>query len=420
MTEGSEPQGEPAPNHPSALPEHLAENLDALARDLQEIEALAAAALDDSPITEEQVASVESQPTHLTYEQLSSHNAQRRRELGWGEPDLRALLTVDQRTALSRWSRQDRLEWTAEDLVILGLSGALSIISSVYDTQTDALVRRGIGWLKSAPLLRRWEAEAARLPIDYTGRHFGGPAHRVRSSGHDVMRFADALKQVRTGVFRGVRWEDGQKIVEEVSSTPFGNPFREASDAPEAIALTLKHWAADIVTPMSLPLPGWTLLYEMPNRDLRKFAHDAYSGVAPGEGMNLRSGLVSPSLGVLANELLIRTHVHLQAYEDTGSTELDSQRLLKRTEMLLAGHALGSAAGLTKAAVKAAAHDPFAVRHVNLPALMRTGSLALDLRSRRDDLDRELPVTWTSLAQEELAGLDETELWTLAELLEDS
>lgn len=48
----------------------------------------------------------------------------------------------------------------------------------------------------------------------------------------------------------------------------------------EALTLWGKHLAADVVTPMSLPLPWWTLLYERPERDLRKFAYDAYSGSA--------------------------------------------------------------------------------------------------------------------------------------------
>lgn len=37
----------------------------------------------------------------------------------------------------------------------------------------------------------------------------------------------------------------------------------------EALTLWGKHLAADVVTPMSLPLPWWTLLYERPERDLR-------------------------------------------------------------------------------------------------------------------------------------------------------
>ena len=40
--------------------------------------------------------------------------------------------------------------------------------------------------------------------------------------------------------------------------------------------LWLKHLAADLVTPMSLPLPGMTFLYQLDNRAIRKFAHALY------------------------------------------------------------------------------------------------------------------------------------------------
>jgi hypothetical protein len=60
-----------------------------------------------------------------------------------------------------------------------------------------------------------------------------------------------------------------------------------------------KHLVADVVTPMSLPVPWWALLYELPWRELRKFAHDAYGGSAFGEGRYVRSGLLAPPLAVL-------------------------------------------------------------------------------------------------------------------------
>lgn len=45
--------------------------------------------------------------------------------------------------------------------------------------------------------------------------------------------------------------------------------------------LWVKHLAADVVTPMSLPLAGFTLLYELDNDRIRKFAHAAYRGERP-------------------------------------------------------------------------------------------------------------------------------------------
>lgn len=42
-------------------------------------------------------------------------------------------------------------------------------------------------------------------------------------------------------------------------------------------------------TPMSLPVPGFSLLYESNSQAINKFARHAYAGIRPGEGPNLRS-----------------------------------------------------------------------------------------------------------------------------------
>ena len=89
----------------------------------------------------------------------------------------------------------------------------------------------------------------------------------------------------------------------------------------EALTLWMKHLVANFVTPISLPIPGWTKLYELPSRDLRKFAHDVYSGPNWGDGVNLRSFATSPLLSVIATETIVRTAVHGTAFLDTGSAD---------------------------------------------------------------------------------------------------
>lgn len=181
-------------------------------------------------------------------------------------------------------------------------------------------------------------------------------------------------------------WEDGQRFVESVTTTRSGLPFVQITEPHLAVALLLKHWAADFVTPMSLPLPGWSLLYEMPDRELRKFAHNAYAGTNSGDGLNLRSGMLTPGIGMIATELVIRTHVHLAAYRDTGSPRLTAAGAAKRTEMLLAAHAAAGGASLSKTVIAAIAGEALvAVRHLNVPVLMRVGMLALKVRTDAAD-----------------------------------
>ncbi len=411
---GKPPQG----RLPAERVDELASTLDGISRDLDDIEAVAAAALAGDDVDPGQRARVTDAGESMTYEQIVEHYAARRTQEGWGEPDLLALLPPEQRELLDSWRVADRLPWQPGDFGAVAVAGLLGVLGAVFDTSVDHQVLEGLKSLKDTDVMARWEAEAARLPVDYTGPFFGGPAHRVKSAGHDVGRLFTALDQVRTGTFRGVRWQDGVQVVQEVTTTRSGLPFKSAADPVEALVLLLKHWAADVVTPMSLPLPGWSLLYEMPDRELSNFARVAYAGNNRGDGLNLRTGVLTPALGILATEMVIRTHVHVTAYRDTDSSNLSAARRAKRAEMLLAAHGLAGAASLSKFVAAAIVQDPTTMRHLNIPLLMRTGQLAVavhrDVRARRD----AVAPTWEALWADEIAVCDLEEALRLADLLD--
>ena len=170
----------------------------------------------------------------------------------------------------------------------------------------------GAGQLaEDTDLIRRWERDARAMPIDYMGPGSGGRAHRVRSPGHDIGRPFEALRQIRAGEFRGFRWEYGAQI--EVTEPR----YRQVESLGEALVLWGKHLVADVVTPVSLPLPGWTKLYELPSRRLGTFAHQTYNS-----GVNPRSGALS-TLPVLSTGVVVRTHVHGRAVLARGSATLE-------------------------------------------------------------------------------------------------
>lgn len=395
-------------------------NLDALSRDLDDIEAIAANALSNEPIDRAAAEHVAAAPTGLTYDELSTHNRKRRESEEWGEVDLADILDPVARKQLDEWRDARRRPWERSDVLIVGVAGFLGALANLYDTQIDAAVLSGLSWLKTSDLLRAWEKDAARLSIDYTGPGFGGPAHRVRSAGHDVGRFFTALDQVRKGTFEGTWWKDGRRMVKRVTATRSGAPFARAPEPHLALALLLKHWAADFVTPMSLPLPGWSLLYEMPDRDLRTFAHEAYAGTNTGDGLNLRSEVLTPGLGLVATEVVIRTHLHLSAYRTTGSPRLTQTAKSKRSEMLLAAHAAAGAVSLSKTAATAVAGETVvAARHLNVPVLLRIGMLALQVRSDVAARATAEAPSWEQLLDDEAATWTLPEAATIAELLAD-
>ncbi|CAN3132174.1 hypothetical protein ACNUDN_30075 [Mycobacterium sp. smrl_JER01] len=397
------------------------ENLDALRRDLNDIEALAKAALDGQSLAHDPAKRVSQAPTGLSYNALTEHNRERRATEAWGEADLIDMIDPVAAEQLTRWRSAQRIDWEPGDFAVVGIAGFLGALANLYDHQIDSAVLGGLSWLKQTDFLRRWEKEAARLPIDYTGPKFGGPAHRVRSAGHDIGRFLEGLNQIRSGTFRGTVWENGERITAVVTTTRSGMPFVQATELHLATALLLKHWAADFVTPMSLPLPGWSLLYDMPDRDLRKLAHDAYAGTNSGDGLNLRSGILTPGLGMFATELIIRTHVHLTAYCDGGSPCLSEAATAKRTEMLLAAHAVAGAASLSKTVAAAIAGETIlAVRHLNVPVLVRTGILALKVRTDAAHRATAEAPSWLQILADEASTWTMPEAIAIADLFGDS
>src|SRR3712207_3759409 len=66
---------------------------------------------------------------------------------------------------------------------------------------------------------------------------------------------------------------------------------------------------------------------------------DLNAGTNSGDGLNLRSGMLTPGLGMVATEVIIRTHTHLAAYRASGDPRLGKAAAAKRNEMLLAAHA---------------------------------------------------------------------------------
>ena len=408
-------------DQPSPIDAEYVENLDAMTRDLDDIEAIAAAALSDEPIDHAAAPRIANPAMGLTYDELTAYNHERRQVEAWGEADMANILDPVALKQVDEWRKARRLPWERSDLVVVGVAGLVGAVANLYDAQIDGAVLNGLAWLKTSDLLRQWEKDAARLPIDYTGLKFGGPAHRVRSAGHDIGRFFNALNQIRTGTFEGTWWEDGQRVVERVTTTRSGMPFAPAAEPHLALALLLKHWTADFVTPMSLPLPGWSLLYEMPIRDLRKFANDAYAGTNSGDGLNLRSGVFTPGLGMFATEVIVRTHTHLSTYRETGSPRLATAGAAKRTEMLLAAHAAAGAVSLSKTAAAAVAGETVvAARHLNVPVLARVGMLAMTVRSDAATRTAAEAPSWRQLFESEAATWTLPEAVAIAELLASS
>ncbi|MFF0489898.1 hypothetical protein ACFYTQ_12850 [Nocardia sp. NPDC004068] len=353
-------------------------NLDSLARCLAAIDEAMDDALSDEP--RPQQLPVAERP--LTYPEITAFNDQLRDRFGWTEVDLDAALTDEQRDELHAWRERHRRSWTTGDFAAVGVAGLIGALCVWFDTAVDRSTGTRLRRLTETERVRGWERAGKRLPIDYMGPGFGGRAHRVKSGGHDLLRTFTTLRQIMDGQFQGVRYENGRRIDERVD-----NRFEQVEDWPDAGLRLMRHLAADFLTPMSLPIPGMSLLYESGNETARQFALHAYSGMRAGEGWNLRSATVAPTFSTVVTELVVRTHVCAESIRESNTFALLTlpwQR--KQNELLLAAHALvaASAAGKTTARLLAVRSrrgvlHPATIRHLQLPALIRAGWAAVDV-----------------------------------------
>jgi hypothetical protein len=88
--------------------------------------------------------------------------------------------------------------------------------------------------------------------------------------------------------------------------------------------------------------------------------------------------------------------------------------------MLLAGHTAAGAVSLSKTAAAAVAGETVvAVRHLNVPVLMRIGMLALKVRSDAVTRTASGVSSWSQLLEDETATWTLPEAIAIAELLEE-
>lgn len=135
----------------------------------------------------------------------------------------------------------------------------------------------------------------------------GGLQHRLVGPTHDLFRLFSAVRAVRSGRF--VSAVKGVAIFKD-SYRDGLPPYVKVESISDALILVLMHWAADFFSAQSLPIPGWSKLTEIDDRDFVRRLFRAYR-----EGTNLRTavGQFSSNLSGLA---LISILLHLYRYID--------------------------------------------------------------------------------------------------------
>jgi hypothetical protein len=124
------------------------DNLDALGRDLNDVEALARAALAGQPLDHELAERVSTAPTALSYTAITEHNRERRSAEAWGEADLNDMIDPVAAEQLTTWRAAQRIDWEPSDFAVVGIAGFLGALANLYDHQIDSAVLGGLSWLK--------------------------------------------------------------------------------------------------------------------------------------------------------------------------------------------------------------------------------------------------------------------------------
>lgn len=192
-------------------------------------------------------------------------------------------------------------------------------------------------------------------PIDYQGPDFGGPYHRGLTTGHDILRPLEGIRQFKDGVFRGFYYTDGVKHVVETAVNQYGNAYSSMSWGAAVLAWMV-HNACDYFSSNSLPIPGTSWLYEMSDRDVRVFVQK--------ELYQRRINLRHVNLQTLAPLIV---EVGISAYSALRQRNTDAPKEAleqKRSELLVLGHTLTTAVNIGKILLL---NDP---TMLNVPALL--------------------------------------------------
>ena len=341
-------------------------------------------------------------PSAADYDALTSASRDYLQTQGRTDLDLEDLLEPKDLDLLRLESQ--RLGWTTSDLAAVGVCGLVGSVTAILANAIDDAIVQQFGLLEQTELISRWKGETTNLPIDYHGAVVGGPAHRVTSAGHDIGRPVEAIRQIVEGTYKGTGWLFGEKVTRTAEGTSFGTPFDAVPEVRTALALWVKHLITDVITPTSLPLPGWTALYEAaPSAELADFFKDMYWPGGGDAGWNLRTMGITKSIPLVVVEVGIRTKLGWDTWTERGSLQAMDRERAKRDEMLLATHGVVTAVTSGQAVIEClTTSSPLGLRSLNPQSTIRAAQLGIKVVSARR-AEPEGPPTWEELAIRSLA-----------------
>ena len=285
-------------------------------------------------------------------------------------------------------SREEK--WVKNDFIAVFIAALLGGTTDfIFGNRNNPLTGQGSDF--AIELSEKFHNHAPNAPIDYQGEGFGGPEHRLKSKGHDILRFVEGIEMFKNGQFEGAYHVGHGKVVEAVvKANQYGTPYEQLSTI-NAILAYAQHMFGDLFSSYSLPFPGYSFIMNSDNRALRKMTIDMYRN-----GFNCKN-IVIQSISTICIEVLIRIYYSIYAVqrmkndieveEDYSNLDLIKEFFVpgnkeKLMEMLLLAHTIVTAANVGKITITKRIDQ---INITEIMAVVRYGSSVLkDIWKRND------------------------------------
>ena len=176
---------------------------------------------------------------------------------------------------------------------------------------------------------------------------------------HDVFVFALSVWSISTGKYIDFEWGKDGSIVLIKDGNWDGAKIYSECNLLAAIIKYVKHMLADICSSTSLPIPGFSILMHMPDRDIEAFALKLYRN-----GMNLRT-MTLQMIPVKMTELMLSLYIWARSKDCKGEYSDESWEH-KKNKLILISHGITTAVNVGKVVI---AQAPW---RLNLVVIVRT------------------------------------------------
>ena len=158
---------------------------------------------------------------------------------------------------------------------------------------------------------------------------------------HDIFVFALSIWSISSGKYIDFEWGKDGSFIPVKDGNWDGEKIYSECNLLVAIIRYIKHMVADFCSSTRLPIPGFSILMHIPDRDIEAFALKLYRN-----GMNLRT-MALQSVPVGVTELLMAVYIWIRS-KDSKAEFSEAAWEHKKNKLLLIAHGITTAVNVGK------------------------------------------------------------------------